>query len=212
MRVGRFACLDEITATSPDLSAYWAAPGAYQVRLTVGSVSRTRGFEILVDPRLEGIVDDPAAEYGELDRLSASLFEAATEMSQGVLELRQVKRQLVFVLEVSESESVAEQGRALDETVDGWIARVLQKELRTFQNAYQHEARLLMKYKDLLDRMGGANIPVTDGVREVTADYLTQWREIQAELQRIKRQDIPAFNVVLRAAGLPELYLPRPVT
>ncbi|MEJ2204053.1 MAG: glycosyl hydrolase [Gemmatimonadota bacterium] len=212
MRVGRFACLEEITATSPDLSAYWAAPGAYEVRLTVGAVSRTRGFEILVDPRLEGIVDDPVAEYGQLDRLSASLFEAATEMSQGVLDLRQVKQQLDFVLEVSESESVTEQGRALDETVDGWIARILQKELRTFQNAYQHEARLLMKYKDLLDRMGGANIPVTDGVREVTADYLTQWKEIQAELQRIKSQDIPAFNAVLRAAGLPELYLPRPVT
>jgi len=212
MRVGRFACLDEITATSPDLSAYWAAPGAYRVRLTVGDVSQIRDFEILVDPRLEGIVEDPAPEYEELDRLSASLFTAATEMSQGVLELRQAQRQLEFVLEVSGSESVTEQGRELRATLDRWVEKILQKELKTFQNAYQHEARLLMKYKDLLERMGGANIPVSDGVREVTADYLSQWTEIRAELRRIESQDIPDFNAVLRAAGLPEIYLPRPVT
>jgi hypothetical protein len=212
LRVGRFACLPEITATSPDLSAYWAAPGRYQVRFSVGDFSQARDFEILVDPRLEGIVDDPVAAYAELNRLSASLYEAAMEMSEGVLELRRVKRQLDLVLELSESDAVSERGRTLNETLDAWIAGVLQKELKTFQNAYQHEARWLMKYKDLLERMGGANIPVTDGVREVTGDYLAAWQEIQAELRRILGEDIPAYNAVLRDAGLPEIYLSRPIT
>jgi hypothetical protein len=116
------------------------------------------------------------------------------------------------VLEVSEADVVTEGGAALREAAEDWIAKILQRELKTFQNAYQHEARLLMKYKDLLERMGGANIPLTDGVREVTGDYLATWREVQAELQRILNEDIPAYNAVLRAAGLPEIYLPRPVT
>ena len=47
MWVGRFACLDEITATTPDLSAYPAAPGPYQARLTVGDFSQTHDFEVL---------------------------------------------------------------------------------------------------------------------------------------------------------------------
>jgi hypothetical protein len=38
------------------------------------------------------------------------------------------------------------------------------------------------------------------------------WSEIEAELQVIKSEDVPAFNEILRAAGLPEIYLPRPVT
>jgi hypothetical protein len=129
-----------------------------------------------------------------------------------VLELRRVKRQLDLVLELSESDAVSERGRTLNETLDAWIAGVLQKELKTFQNAYQHEARWLMKYKDLLERMGGANIPVTDGVREVTGEYLAAWQEIQAELRRILGEDIPAYNAVLRDAGLPEIYLSRPIT
>jgi hypothetical protein len=46
----------------------------------------------------------------------------------------------------------------------------------------------------------------------VTADYLDVWSGIQAELQAIKNEDIPAYNEVLRRAGLPEIYLPTPVT
>ena len=96
--------------------------------------------------------------------------------------------------------------------MDGWIEKILQKDLKTFQHAYQFEARLMMKYKDLLERMSGANIPVTQGVRDVTADYLAQWGELQTELQLIKGRDIPAFNQVLQRAGLPVLYLPRPIS
>jgi hypothetical protein len=133
-------------------------------------------------------------------------------MSQGVMDMRQVKQQLDFVLEVSASAGVTEQSEALNAAVDAWIAKILQRELKTFQNAYQHEARLLMKYKDLLGRIGGANVPVTDGVKEVAADYLTEWSEYATELQTLKTRDIPELNQVLRAAGLPEIYLPRPVT
>lgn len=212
MQVGRFACLDEITATQRDLSAYPAAPGPYQVRLTVGTFTQTQDFQILIDPRLEGESTNPMAEYAELDRLSASLLDAATAMARGITELRQVKQQVDFVLEVSDELNVTEQGQALNETVDEWIAKLLQKELKTSQNNYQHEARLLIKYKDLLGRIGGANIPVTDGVKEVTEDYLQEWGEIEAELQVIKGRDIPAYNQILREAGLPEIYLPRRVS
>ena len=212
MRVGRFACLDEITATQRDLSAYPAAPGRYQARLTVGDFTQTQDFQILIDPRLEGEVADPAGEYAELDRLSASLFAAATAMGRGILDLRQVKQQVDFILEVAEDRDVIEQGEALNETVDEWIAKLLQKELKTSQNNYQYEARLLVKYKDLLGRIGGANIPVTEGVKEVTGDYLQIWSEIEAELQVIKGQNVPAFNERLREAGLPLIYLPRRVS
>jgi hypothetical protein len=178
----------------------------------VGDFSQTQDFEIKIDPRLEGIAADPAGEYAALDRLSSALYEAATDMARGVTDLRQVKQQVDFILEVAASQDVTETGGALSETLDEWIAKILQKELKTFQNAYQQEARLLMKYKDLLGRIGGANIPLTDGVKEVTADYLKDWSDIEAELQMIKDQSIPAFNELLRAAGLPEIYLPRPVT
>ncbi|MCH7934926.1 MAG: hypothetical protein IIC36_13120 [Gemmatimonadetes bacterium] len=67
-----------------------------------------------------------------------------------MIQLRQVKTQLDFVLGVATTQAVTSRTEALSGTVDEWIAKILQKELKTFQNAYQHEARLLMKFKDLL--------------------------------------------------------------
>jgi hypothetical protein len=212
MNVGRFACLEEITNTSGNLSAYEAAPGRYTVRLTVGDVVRSQDFEILMDPRLDGIVADPLAQYAELDRISAEIFASAQAMERGVLLLRQVRQQVDFAMEVGESDAVVDGGTALNATLEGWIEKILQKELRTGQNNYMFEARLLMKYKDFLGRIGGANIPVTQGVRDVERDYQVEWAGYEAELQRILSDDVAEYNRILREAGLPEIYVPRPVT
>ncbi|MDP2956175.1 MAG: hypothetical protein Q8N53_07125, partial [Longimicrobiales bacterium] len=212
MKVGRLPCFEAFTATTLDLSAYPVPPGRYQVRLTVGNVSQTRDVRILMDPRLEGLSADPVAEYAEIDRRSASLYEAVTEMAAGLTELHRVKDQLRVVLGLTSAEDVQEGGKALDATLDAWIAELLQKELRTFQNHYQFEARILMKYKDLLDEMGGANLPLSQGMRDVTRDYLAIWDGLETRLQAIRSQDIPAFNAVLQRAGLPALYLPRPIS
>ena len=194
-------------AIHPDRRAHGPAPDH---GLRAAELCAERDFREVVDLRRR--ISAVAREYAELDRLSASLYSAATDMSRGVMDLRRVKQQLDFIREVSTSQDITDKGEALNEQLDEWIAKLLQKELKTFQNAYQQEARLLMKFKDLLGRMGGANIPVTDGVKEVTADYLQEWSGIEVELQLIKSRDIPAFNMVLREAGLPEIYLPRPVT
>ena len=110
--------------------------------------------------------------------------------------------------------TVLEQGGSRStRTIDGvGVAQILQRYLETSQNNYMFEARLLMKYKDLLGRIGGANVPVTAGVREVTGDYQAEWSTIETELQRILTEDIPAYNRILRDAGLPEIYVPRPIT
>lgn len=214
MQVGRFGCIEEVTNTSRDLSAYPAAPGRYTARLTVGDHVQARDFDILIDPRLEGMAADPMAEYRELDRISADLFASAKAMERGVMTLRRAQEQVDFALEVTGADGgpVEEQGRALHATMESWIEKILQKHLRTGQNNYMFEARLLVKYKDFLGRIGGANIPITTGVREVTRDYEAEWAEIEAELRAILDEDIPAYNRILRQAGLPEIYLPRPVT
>lgn len=212
MKVGRFPCFPEITATTFDMSAYQVPPGRYQVRLSVGDARQTRDFRIRIDPRLEGNSADPEAEYAEIDRLSASIYQAVTEMGEGLTELHRVKDQLKVILDLTAAEDVETGGAELDEKMHAWIAQLLQSELRTFQNHYQFEARQLMKMKDLLDDMGGNELPLNQGYRDVTRDYLVIWDRMEAELNAIRSEDIPAFNEVLRRAGLPELYLPRVIS
>jgi hypothetical protein len=209
MRVGRFACIAEVYRTQGDLSAYEAMPGSYRLRLTVGDVVQTQDFEILIDPRLMDNAADPMAAYRELNEVSERLFAAAQEMEQGVLQLRQVRQQVDFLWEITEDADILEGAGALNEAMEEWESRILQRYLETGQNNYMFEARLLVKFKDLLGRISGANIPVTSGVREVAHDYGVEWTGHRTDLVALKER-IRAFNTRLLAAGLPEIYLPPP--
>lgn len=207
MKVGRFDCLTELYTTNRDLSAYDAAPGNYQVRLTVGDQVQTRNFAITVDPRIKTSVQNVEAAYAERDGLSRSIYEAATQMAKGVRDLRKIKQQLHFVLGETQDAQLQEKGKALDRAVDVWIAKILQKEMRTYQSNYMFEARLLIKFKDFLNEIGQGNLPVSQGMRDVTRDYLAQWTALKGELQNLKTQDVAQYNTLLQEAGLPELYL-----
>ncbi|WP_129652433.1 WD40/YVTN/BNR-like repeat-containing protein [Flagellimonas olearia] len=208
MKVGRFDCLTELHTTNRDLSAYDAAPGNYQVRLTVGDQVQTRNFTITVDPRIKTSVQNVEAAYAERDGLSRSIYEAATQMAKGVRDLRKIKQQLHFVLGETQDAQLQEKGKALDQAVDVWIAKILQKEMRTYQSNYMFEARLLIKFKDFLNEIGQGNLPVSQGMRDVTRDYLAQWTALKGELQSLKTQEVAQYNTLLQGTGLPELYWP----
>jgi photosystem II stability/assembly factor-like uncharacterized protein len=208
MKVGRFDCLTELYTTNRDLTAYNAAPGKYKVRLNVGDFNQTQDFEINVDPRLENSIENVAAAYIERDKISKSIYEGATEMAKGVRDLRKIKQQLDFVLEVTTDDNIKKEGKALNQTIDDWIAKILQKEMRTYQSNYMFEARLLIKFKYFLNRIGKGNLPVTQGVRDVKKDYLQQWNTLKASLHSLRVNDVSKYNTILKSAGLPELYWP----
>ena len=208
MSVGRFECLPEIYRVSGSMDAYRAAPGTYKVRMTIGDTVQEQDFRIRVDPRLGGDTAENLEKYAEIDALSGSLFSAAESMSDGVTDLRSAKKQLALIVELDQDAAVVAEAKKLDKVLDGWIEKILQKELRTFQNVYQFEGRMLLKFKDLLGRMGVSDIPLTQGFRDVTRDYLANWQNVESELQSILQQDIPAFNRMAKAAGVAEVYIP----
>lgn len=208
MREGMFDCLTELYTTNRDLSAYDAAPGNYKARLTIGDVVMTQDFAITIDPRIKMSVANVEEAYVERDGIFKSIYRAGTEMTQGVRDLRKIKKQLKFVMEESESSQVKAKGKLLEETIDAWIAKILQKEMRTYQSNYMFEARLLIKYKDFLNRIGKGNLPVTEGVREVSKDYLNQWDRLKSDLQSIKSQEVPEFNQLIAGTDLPQIYTP----
>jgi hypothetical protein len=208
MKIGRFDCLTELATTNRDLTAYNAPPGAYKVRLKVGDFTQAQEFEITIDPRIENSIANVAAAYEERDEISKSIYAGATEMAKGVRDLRKIKQQLDFVLEVTDDENIKKEGNQLNKIIDDWIAEILQKEMRTAQSNYMFEARLLIKFKDFLNGIGKGNLPVTQGTRDVSKDYLQQWSTLRSSLQDIKIKKVLEYNQLLKNAGLPELYWP----
>ena len=208
MKIGMFDCIKELYTTNRDLSAYDAAPGDYKVKLTIGDFTQTQDFKITIDPRIKTSVENVEAAYMERDGISKSIYEAALEMSKGVRDLRKVKQQLDFILKETTSVELKAKGKALNETLDTWIAEILQKEMLSYQSNYMFEARLLIKFKDFLNRIGKGNLPVTQGVRDVSKDYLKQWDKLKSELNTIKSKEVPEVNQLIASTKLPQLYLP----
>ena len=142
-----------------------------------------------------------------MDALSKSLMVAANAMGTGVTELRLVKKQLALIIELDQNPVVTASALELNNNIDGWIEKILQKELKTFQNVYQHEGRPLMKYKDLLGRMHGSDIPLTDGFGDVTRDYLEVWADYESELEYLIGDEIPSFNAIAGDAGIAKVHI-----
>ncbi len=201
LMVGRFDCLPEIYRVSGSMDAYRAIPGDYRVRLTIGEDVQEQPFTLKMDPRLTGDDAQNRDDYAAMGRLSASLLEAASAMSAAVSDLRLIKKQMAVVRELAPGEAAVAAMAAYEADIDAWIDVVLQKELKTFQNVYQYEGRLLMKIKDLLGRMGGSDVPLTQGFHDVTADYLSQWQGHAGAYDALVGAQLSAVNATLEGAG-----------
>lgn len=206
MMLGRYECFPALLRVSGSLNVYKAAPGEYTVKMTVGDDSVTQPFEILVDPRLTGTHAENFKQYQDMDKLNKSLYGIATEMSEGVKDLRHIKAQLDTLRATNPDESVIVKIDALDGAMNLWIAKILQEGFRTGQNLYQMEAKFLMEVRSLIGRMGSSDVPVSQGAREVAARYLNEWQDLKAELEAIKSNDVGSFNQEMRNANLPEVY------
>ncbi|MDG1996188.1 MAG: hypothetical protein P8J14_06830, partial [Emcibacteraceae bacterium] len=190
MMIGRYECFPALLRVTGSLNAYKAAPGTYTVKMTIGDYTENKEFEILVDPRLTGTHAENFKQYQDMDRLNKSLFGIATEMSEGVLELRRAKKQLDVIRDLKPSEQILVKVDALDGAINLWIAKILQEGFRTSQNLYQMEAKFLLEVRTLINRMGSSDVPVSIGAREVAQRYLNEWKALEAELNVLKEKDI----------------------
>ncbi|MFT4769814.1 MAG: photosystem II stability/assembly factor-like uncharacterized protein [Glaciecola sp.] len=208
LQMGEFDCLPEIYSVSGSMDAYTAAPGEYKVRMTMGSDVQEQMFRVRVDPRLGGETPENLRQYADIDALSRSLMAAADGMSEGVRDLRLIKKQLALINELGAPEAVTQKGRELEASIDTWIDLILQKELKTFQHVYQHEGRLLIKIKDLLGRMHDSQLPLTDGFKDVTGDYLKVWAGYEVQLGDIRGNELNSFNRIATQRGVSTIKLP----
>ena len=108
-------------------------------------------FEIKIDPRILSSIPNAENAYAERYEISKSILSGATEMSEGVRDLRKVKQQLDFILTVTNDKKLISDRNDLNKNLDDWIAKILQKEISTQQHNYQFEVRLLIKYKNFLN-------------------------------------------------------------
>ena len=183
-------------------------PGAYQVRLTVGTTVQTQPFTVKLDPRSTMT----GAEVASRDTLSRAIVARVKEIHESVLRLRDVKEQVAKIVERTKD---ADQGAAIGAkgtVLTGKIGTVdpkLTSKAANGQDVINYRNGINAQYLFLLTNIEASDA-LSQPMRERFADLEKLWNALRGEVDTIEQVDVPAFNKLLQDAKIPGIVIPKP--
>jgi len=178
------------------------APGRYVAFLSAGAGAAQAAFDYLPDPR----VTHDAAAWSEQQALAREAHAAAGDLHASIVRMRATRDQLA-ALAGREEFPLAEDARALVESLTAWEGRVIQVKQETFQDVINFPNRLNAELLDLVSKLDGNGPALTAGLRSQAAALLGRAADAQDELATLGAE-VAAFNEAFRAAALPTVELP----
>ncbi len=189
---------------SPRSGAFAVVPGQYSAKLIVGDYQQSVSFNVNANPELPNI----AGNYGEYGQITSALFTATNEMIENVKKIGALIKQVNVIIEVSKSDLARDKGAELIKTLNVWHDKIINTDLQTSQDIIRYENKMALNFSFLLGDLSGADIPLSVGSKKVAQVYLADWENVKSEFNDIMAKDVPSFNSEMRAAGLPELFIP----
>lgn len=184
-------------------------PGSYQVKLTVDGQTMTESFEVKSDPRL---ATTPADYAKQLD-LSLKIRDKLTETHNAIIQIRDVKKQVDDLVKRvgSQSKPIADSGAALIKRLTEVEEALYQTKNQSSQDPLNFPIRLNNKLAALLGVVARSETPPNE---QSFAVYTEVTGEIDAQLQKltqIMKNDVPAFNQLVRDANIPAVVVKPPM-
>jgi photosystem II stability/assembly factor-like uncharacterized protein len=184
-----------------------AAPGMYQVRLTVGEKSMTQTWEWKRDPRLLVTQQDLQEQFDFLIRIRNKI----SEINRAINELRDVKKQIGNILrQVEDNErgkEIIEQGKLLQKKLTEVEDVLIQSKSKSPQDALNYPIMLDNKIAALASVVASADTRPTEQSYQVFKDLSAKADEQLAALNSIYGEDVAAFNKLIRKAEIPAIII-----
>ncbi|MGB7023752.1 MAG: hypothetical protein WBD73_08145 [Candidatus Acidiferrales bacterium] len=183
-----------------------AAPGEYQVKLTVGNQSATQAFDIKRDPR----VATTAAQYKEQLELALSARDKLSAADDAINQIREIQQQ-VNAASQKAGDNAAIRGAAhtLNDRLDAVLHHLYEPRFTGFDDqTLIYPLQLNNRLAAMQNYLGGDYGPTAQGVA-VFKELSGELSEQLADLTRIRNVDLPAFNADLKAAGIAPVNLSR---
>ena len=188
-----------------------AVPGTYRARLTVGEQTSETTFEVLPDPRNSSTQEDYRAQFDFLIRVRDKLTETHREIGR----IRDVRRQLDAIgkrrrqaKEAETDDPVIEAAAALDEAMTGIEEALYQTKNQSRQDPLNFPIRLNDKLAGLLRLADFGDFRPTDQMEQVREELTGAIDAELAKLDRIWREELPAFNELAAEEGVTAMALP----
>jgi photosystem II stability/assembly factor-like uncharacterized protein len=188
-------------------------PGTYQVRLTMGGVTRTVPLQVLEDPRSSSTLADLQAQNEFLTGIAAKLDET----HDAIRRIRDVRAQLDDVrkrLDELEGEhfqgnkdKVLDAAKALDEKMTKVEEALYQTKNRSPQDPLNFPVRLNDKLNSLAQSAMMGDYRPTAQALEVKAELTRAVDAELAKLAEIFAKDLASFNDLARSESVPAVIL-----
>jgi hypothetical protein len=174
-----------------------APPGAYSVKVTAGSLSKTSQFKIGVDPRLTGVTE---ADLVTQFKLSAQIRDAVSQANLAVIQVRALRAQLNERMDKVPPRRKAEIQRLVDGLMKPLTAveeEMYQVKNHSFEDPLNFPIKLNNKIAALAGVIESADVKPTDSSQTVFAELS---KRLETEVQRMKSAlttELPRVNSAL---------------
>lgn len=176
-----------------------AAPGAYQVALTVGELTQQAPFEIRIDPSLQVSQADLDAQFALWQQITDKISETHT----GINKVRKIRRQLDgWIEQAAENQQIVDAARAIQEKLSMIERELIQTEAKTGNDRLRMPSRLNTKLINLISIVAAADARPPQQAYAVLGHLGSQVDEQLALLDGIIGDDLTAFNDLVLAAHL----------
>jgi hypothetical protein len=184
-----------------------AAPGTYQVRLTVGESSLTESVEIEKDPRIPATDADLREQFDFLIRIRDRVSEA----NDAVKRIRDIRGQMDGAVKRAEGQPYADEISEEAETIKAALSEVeneiYQTKNRSRQDPLNFPIRLNNKIAGLTGVVGSTDAKPTQQSYDVFEDLSSQLQVQLDRLNEIIETDIPRFNALIAQHSVPAVII-----
>ncbi|MGI8741779.1 MAG: WD40/YVTN/BNR-like repeat-containing protein [Bryobacteraceae bacterium] len=176
-------------------------PGDYQVRLTANGKSQTQKFHVMKDPRLSTTPEDFARQL-ELGMQVRDKLGAANE---GVIEIREIRKQLDGYIERTKDQKVVNAAKALSKKLTEVEEALYQTKNRASEDPLNYPIKLNNKLAAL-----GSAIAMSDSAPTTQESMVYEGlaSQVNAEIRKLDQllsADLAAFNKLVRDENIPAI-------
>jgi hypothetical protein len=183
-----------------------APPADFTVRVTAGGETKSQGFTVGIDKRLEGSVT--AADLAEQFKLSTEIRNKVTEANAAVIQIRNIRDQVNKALEkVPEKKKKEVQAIAdsLLKPIGVVEEEVYNTKLKSGQDPLNFPIRLNNKIAALQGVVESSDNKPTDQTYVVFKELSAKLDAQMQKLQQSLKSDLPRLNAALKREKIAEV-------
>ena len=184
-----------------------AIPGKYQAKLTVDDRSEIVDFEILKNPNNENSQKDFEKQFDFISDIGDKL----TESHEAIIEIRDIRKQMKNYLKRLEDSEHHEELKTMFEATDSSMMVIEEALYQTKNQSSQDPLNFPIKLTNKLAHLNsitrGGDYPPTDQAIGVKDELVTEIDKYLADLETIKKVEIPKFNQAIREREIDAIIL-----